>query len=179
MTFLSRKADYALLILYFLSKRLSGASSREISDSFKLGRPFLANILKSLCHAGLVISQRGVNGGYTLARSPDKIRLTEVLDALTESFKFNECNRALNETSHASEQQNCAVISLCPIRHGMESLHVRILSLLSGVYLSEMFDPSEGLRLIDLNINSMLSHHEADSRRGGKNTQVPEPLEIG
>ena len=61
----------------------------------------------------------------------------------------------------------------------MESLHGRILSLLSGVYLSEMFDPSEGLRLIDLNINSMLSHHEADSRRGEKNTQVPEPLEIG
>lgn len=154
MTFLSRKADYALLILYFLSKRPSGASSREIADSFKLGRPFLANILKSLCQAGLVISQRGVNGGYTIAKKPEEIRLTEVLDALTESFKLNECNHFQGESDTADEN-NCAVIGLCPIRKGMESLHERILELLTGVRLNEVFAPTPGLRLIDLNTDSI------------------------
>jgi Rrf2 family protein len=151
MTFLSRKADYALLILYFLSKRASGASSREIADSFKLGRPFLANILKNLCQAGLVISQRGVNGGYTIAREPGEIRLTEVLDALTESFKLNECNHNSADLGNTAEN-HCAVIGMCPIRQGMESLHERILGMLSDVRLSELFAPAPGLRLIDLNI---------------------------
>lgn len=151
MTFLSRKADYALLILYFLSKRISGASSREIAESFKLGRPFLANILKNLCQAGLVISQRGVNGGYTIAKEPGEIRLTEVLDALTESFKLNECNHT-NTGLGPSGENHCAVIGMCPIRQGMESLHERILGMLSDVRLSEMFAPAPGLQLIDLNI---------------------------
>ncbi len=170
MTFLSRKADYALLILYFLSKRPSGASSREISESFKLGRPFLANILKSLCQAGLVISQRGVNGGYMIAKQPEDIRLTEVLDALTESFKLNECNHSQGELDTADEK-NCAVIALCPIRKGMESLHERILGLLSGVRLSEMFAPAPGLRLIDLNTDSIRS-------KKGSMSEDHRPLEV-
>lgn len=153
MTFLSRKADYALLILYFLSRKEKGASCREISEAFQLGRPFLANILKSLSHGGLVISHRGIHGGYVLSRPTNKIRLTDVLNALTETFYFNECN-----TSNSDSEIGCAILALCPIRQGMASLHNRILAMLEDIKLNDLFAPAPGLHLIDLNLDAVSRH---------------------
>ena len=62
-TLLSRKTDYALLILSHLSERPAGGSAREIADRFGLSKAFLANILKELCQKGFVSSHRGVKGG--------------------------------------------------------------------------------------------------------------------
>jgi Rrf2 family protein len=44
---------------------------------------FLENILIDLRHAGIVRSQRGAEGGYWLARSPDEIYVGEVIRAST------------------------------------------------------------------------------------------------
>ena len=68
MTLLSRKADYALLILSHLHRRPEGATARAIADKFELSRAFVANILKELCNKGFVVSHRGVKGGYSLGR---------------------------------------------------------------------------------------------------------------
>ena len=43
---------------------------------------FLENILLDLKHAGLVQSQRGADGGYWLAKDPDRIVLAEVIRAV-------------------------------------------------------------------------------------------------
>ena len=46
MALLSRKIDYALLLLVELMNREVGASARELADKYQLSRPFIANILK-------------------------------------------------------------------------------------------------------------------------------------
>jgi DNA-binding IscR family transcriptional regulator len=53
VTLLSRKADYALLILSYLYGRPGSGSARAIADQFGLSKPFVANILKELCEKGL------------------------------------------------------------------------------------------------------------------------------
>ena len=73
MTLLSRKADYALLILSFLHQRPEGENARAIAEKFGLSRPFVANILKELCQKGFVTSHRGVRGGYVLKRSAEAV----------------------------------------------------------------------------------------------------------
>jgi DNA-binding IscR family transcriptional regulator len=45
MTLLSRKADYALLILSYLHDKPVGGNARSIAEKFNLSRPFVANIL--------------------------------------------------------------------------------------------------------------------------------------
>ena len=80
MTLLSRKADYALLILSFLYQRKEGGTAHVIADQFDLSRPFVANILKELCAKGFLTSRRGVKGGYSLARDVATISLAELLE---------------------------------------------------------------------------------------------------
>ena len=55
MTLLSRKADYAMLIVSYLHARPEGGNARAIAERFGLSRPFVANILKELCHRGYVV----------------------------------------------------------------------------------------------------------------------------
>src|SRR5712692_10557590 len=88
MTLMSRKVDYALLILAFLDRKTEGGCAREIADRYGLSKGFVANILKELCHKGFVASHRGVKGGYVLARPADEVQLVEVIESLDEAFRF-------------------------------------------------------------------------------------------
>ena len=92
MTLLSRKADYALLILSSLHRKAGGGNAREIAEQFGLSRPFVANILKELCQKGFVTSHRGVKGGYALQRPAADISLAELLEAIEDGFRLTVCN---------------------------------------------------------------------------------------
>src|SRR5207237_6833739 len=82
MTLMSRKVDYALLILSYLDQKREGGCAREIADRYELSKGFVANILKELCHNGFVASHRGVKGGYALRRPAAEVSLAELREAL-------------------------------------------------------------------------------------------------
>jgi len=131
MTLLSRKADYALLILSYLHQSGRGCA-REIADHFGLSPSFVANILKELCQKGFVLSQRGVNGGYSLQRSADEITLGELLASVEDGFHLAACN-------HQVTDENCSLTHICPIKGPMAIVHQRIMDVLNQVTLSELF----------------------------------------
>lgn len=135
MTLLSRKVDYALLILSYLHQHATGASAHKIAAHFGLSRPFLANILKVLCQKGFVESHRGVKGGYMLHRPVEQIHLAELMDALDESFQLTTCS------SHTSGDERCGVEAVCPVRHPLADVHRRIRELLRGVTLDQLISP--------------------------------------
>src|SRR5258707_1370415 len=97
MALLSRKVDYALLILSYLHHRPQGGCARQIAERFNMKRAFAANVLKLLCRQGLVRSQRGIKGGYVLARPAEQIAFCELLDLGGEPFHHAECNRPAGE----------------------------------------------------------------------------------
>ncbi len=132
MTLLSRKTDYALLILSFLHSRRKGGCARTIAEHFGLSRAFVANILKELCQKGFVASQRGVNGGYSLLRPADDISLAELLESLEDGFQLANCNGN-------GETDDCAVQHICPIRGPIGQVHQRILETLRSVTIAELF----------------------------------------
>jgi Rrf2 family protein len=145
MTLLSRKADYALLILSYLFESESGGTARAIAEKFGLSRAFVANILKELCQKGFVTSHRGVKGGYSLARSADGISLAELLESIEDGFRLTMCS---DEHEH-----DCTVGSACTVKGPMAAVHRRIMDVLGNVTLSEIFDP-ESARPIGLNVIS-------------------------
>jgi Rrf2 family protein len=81
----STRGDYACraLLSLALHRDDSGPTSvRDIAERTGLPQPYLEQILLALKGAGLVKSKRGVGGGYILARSPEDIRLSEVISAV-------------------------------------------------------------------------------------------------
>jgi Rrf2 family protein len=136
MTLLSRKADYALLILSLLHQRAEGATARAIADKFELSRAFVANILKELCQKGFVASHRGVKGGYALARDAASISLAELLESIEDGFHLTMCS-APAEAPHDA----CTHATLCTVKGPMAAVHARLIEVLRGVTLAELFGP--------------------------------------
>jgi Rrf2 family protein len=135
MTLLSRKTDYALLILQYLHHHPEGGSAREVAAAFGLSRAFVANILKLLCHQGFVSGRRGVKGGYVLVRSVDEIRLADLLDAVDDAVHLAECNKTASGSA-------CALLALCPLKYAIGEVHARIREVLRNVTLGELFRPA-------------------------------------
>lgn len=139
MTLLSRKADYALLILSFLHTFTTG-NAREIAAKFGLSRAFVANILKELVQKGFVTSTRGVKGGYVLQRASATITLAELLEALENGFQLTLCR----EHGHGDTTTTCEVESVCPVKTPMLEIQRRITAVLRGVTLADIFSPPTG-----------------------------------
>jgi Rrf2 family protein len=79
----SAKADYALRAAIELAAAGDGPVKGErIAQAQEIPLKFLENILLELRHAGIVRSQRGVEGGYWLARSAEDVSLAEVIRAV-------------------------------------------------------------------------------------------------
>lgn len=140
MTLLSRKADYALLILSHLHNKAGGGNARTVAETFGLSRPFVANILKELCQKGFVVSHRGVKGGYELARPASSISLAELLETVEDGFRLTVCNPA----GHAADD-GCSHAAVCTVKDPMAEVQRRLIEVLRGVSLAELFDKS-GLR---------------------------------
>jgi Rrf2 family protein len=80
----SAKADYALRAAIELAAVSADGpvKGERISQAQEIPLKFLENILSDLRHAGIVRSQRGVEGGYWLARPADEITVAEVIRAV-------------------------------------------------------------------------------------------------
>ena len=66
-------------------------SVSEMSQRQRITPKYLERIISPLVKANLVLSMRGVNGGYKLAKAPSEITIKEILDATGDSIKLSSC----------------------------------------------------------------------------------------
>jgi Rrf2 family protein len=96
----------ALLDLAF-QPNYGPTSVNTIAQRQQLPAPFLEKLLIQLRQAGVVISVRGAQGGYQLAKPPAAISLGEILAAVGE--RFDLLPRHSPQNSHAEDWVTFAV----------------------------------------------------------------------
>jgi Rrf2 family protein len=81
---LSRTVAYALQATLQLAQtdHLGPIPCSRIAAEGKMPERFLLQILRSLVAHGILCSTRGVDGGYTLDRTPDNISLLDIIEAI-------------------------------------------------------------------------------------------------
>ncbi len=62
-----------------------------ISESQEISNKYLEQVVGTLRKSGLILSRKGVRGGYTLARDPEDINLWEVITALDNQTVLVDC----------------------------------------------------------------------------------------
>jgi Rrf2 family protein len=131
---LTKKTEYGLIALTHLARRAGSISSvREVCDSYPVPRRLVAEVLKDLCHAGLVLSHRGATGGYSLARTPEEISVGDVVGALEGHPSLTSCSSLGLYVAHA-----CDVEQVCPIRSPIETLRSELWRLLKRTTLRDL-----------------------------------------
>lgn len=90
---LSTKIRYGLRTLIYLASREddSPVAIREIAEQQHIPRKYLECVVQLLKNGGLVSSLRGPDGGYSLARKPADILMSEVFEALEGPLVLVDC----------------------------------------------------------------------------------------
>ena len=94
MLSLSTKGRYATRIITRLAlfdNNTRPARKKEIADAEAVSEDYTEQILVRLKAAGLVASHRGTKGGFSLARTPEKITVTDVLNAMDGPLHIVPC----------------------------------------------------------------------------------------
>ena len=114
---LSKKTDYAIILLTHLGEVGDNVSAQKVAAHYKLPYSMVANILKQLVSSGLIESTRGQRGGYVLARPADEIKLSEIIEVIDSPFSLVEC-------VHGDDL--CKIYQCCPTQRPLIALHNKI-----------------------------------------------------
>lgn len=94
---ISQTAEYALRAMVFLAMNQDNAQVTErIAAGTKVPASYLSKVLQSLSRAGLVKSQRGLGGGFTLAKAPGETTILEIINAVDPIRRIESCPLDLN-----------------------------------------------------------------------------------
>jgi FeS assembly SUF system regulator len=129
---LAKLTDYAIVVLSRLSLLADGASISASALAVDTGipEPTVAKVLKTLAKAELVTSQRGVNGGYTLARSGQKMTLLEVITAIEGPIALTSCV--------TGSKGECVAEHYCPSKGRWDVVNEAVREALARVTLADM-----------------------------------------
>ncbi|MGM5629444.1 Rrf2 family transcriptional regulator [Apibacter raozihei] len=107
----SKTSEYAIKIMIYLSAYSDKNNLRqvkEISDSLESPEAFTAKILQQLAKVGLLYSMKGKNGGFTVGREVNKIKIYDIVIAIDGEKSVSACILGLNE---------CSTENPCPLHH--------------------------------------------------------------
>jgi len=129
---ISKLGDYAVVILIDLCAADDGErkSTRQISESTHLPQPTVSKVLKGLLRSDLVIAQRGLCGGYTLAVPAEKITLLQIIESMDGPISLTTCSvpSSIDCQTHA----NCSVGPHWPI------INQALTDVLAGISLAQL-----------------------------------------
>lgn len=134
---LSQTAEYALRAIVFLADHHGQANTAEvIAETTKVPLGYLAKILQGLARSGLVVSQRGLYGGFTLLRSPSDVTIYDVVQATDPIIRIETCPLGL--PNHGSD--------LCPLHRRLDSAAQAIETAFRRTTIASLLDEPDSNR---------------------------------
>ena len=131
---LTKRTEYGLIAMsHMVDRGAEPVSAREIGERYPIPRRLLAEVLKDLCRAELVESQRGATGGYTLSRPAESITVGDIVEALEGRPAISNC-----ETSSLHRNAECEMHSNCHIRSPLQRIREAIWAMLERTSLRSL-----------------------------------------
>ncbi len=110
---LSNTSKYALRGLIYLAKNDredSRIGIKKISKDLGISSPFLGKILQNLVKEKLLVSTKGPNGGFSIARPPEEITLWDIVTNVDGEEYFTNCLIGLRPCiTHDASKPLCPV----------------------------------------------------------------------
>ena len=135
MVRLGKLTDYGLVLMTCIA-RSEGAplrTARELAQESRLPLSTVSKLLKELLQSGLLVSHRGIRGGYVLARPPQEISVLEIIAAMEGPMALTECSTEVSGL--------CNLESGCPIKSNQQIINQAIRGVLEKVTLFDLAHP--------------------------------------
>ena len=130
-TMIPQTAEYGLRAIVWIASRPEGPqTSDQIAAVTQVPPRYLYKVLQTLTEAGLVQSQPGPKGGYSLAQPANQISLLDVINTVAPIARITTCPLKLN--SHATE--------LCPLHHELDQAYQRTENAFKKVTIAQLLN---------------------------------------
>ncbi len=150
---ISQTAEYALRAAVCLAAATDGRlTTPQIAEQTCVPAGYLSKVLQSLGRAGIVQSQRGLGGGFRLARDPAQVTILEVINAVDPVQRIASC--PLHLAAHQAQ--------LCPLHQRLDDALAAVEEAFQNTVLSELLDPNAPSRpLCDVPLAALLEREAA------------------
>lgn len=128
---LSNLADYAVVLMSTIATRPDDIhTAASLNVDTKVPLPTVSKILGKMAKANLLISHRGVGGGFSLYAEHENISIADIIEAVDGPVQLTNC---LNE-----EDTNCDYVPVCSTRSKWDKINKAVYEALNNVSLSDM-----------------------------------------
>ncbi|HNW79523.1 MAG TPA: SUF system Fe-S cluster assembly regulator [Candidatus Competibacteraceae bacterium] len=149
---ITREADYGILLMTGLAQAEGQPrSAAALAQQRRLPLPMVGKILKALTRAGLLNSQRGAQGGYSLARPASEISAADIIGALEGPLAITECS--------SERHDGCARQDHCEVSGHWPRINQAIYSALQGISLDDLSQPNPPRPLHFHSLHPTGAHH--------------------
>lgn len=135
---ISTKSRYGVRAMIYLAD-IFGENKftplKEIAQKEEIPFDYLEKIISQLRKSGLIKSKKGIQGGYSLARSPEKINVGEIIKILEKTFAPVKCVAKEKE-----ERYNCPRKKICKSFFVWGKIQDILNSTLKSVTLADLID---------------------------------------
>lgn len=147
---ISQTVEYALRAVVTLAQHDGQpCTAKTLAEITQVPLPYLSKLMQGLVRGGLVRSQRGLHGGFVLAKSPRELSILDVMDIVEPFKRIHSC--PLGIASHAT--------ALCPLHRQLDKAMQSTETILRETTIAEMLSQSgsasplcEEKKLISLSI---------------------------
>lgn len=132
---ITKLTDYGIVLLSRIARdpQMQVHSVRDLAAEAHLPLPTVSKILKILARQGLLVSHRGVKGGYHLARRPEEISVAEIIGALDGPIAVTDCS--------PRSSCRCDLEKLCCVRSNWQRINLAVRDTLEAISLADMARP--------------------------------------
>jgi Rrf2 family transcriptional regulator, nitric oxide-sensitive transcriptional repressor len=136
----SQTAEYALrAAVYLASQDGTPRTTQEIAAATKVKLAYLSKVMQGLGRKGLVQSQRGLHGGFTLTRPADELTVLDIITAVDPIQRIKSCPLGIKDH-----------INLCPLHRRLDQAMKLVEEALQKSTLAELLIEPERARGIPI-----------------------------
>jgi|SRR5665213_1973097 len=138
---LSAYSDYAIRVLMQTALRSpQRLTVAEVALTFGISRHHLVKVVHDLGRSGYLATQRGIGGGFTLARAPEHIRLGDIVRLGEESETVIDC---LDGENH-----HCRLLPVCRLKGILDEAAAAFFAVMDGYTLADLVKQPSKMRAV-------------------------------
>jgi len=137
---LTNLADYAVVLMCEMSHADTRLSAHDLADTTRIPAPTVAKILNALGKAGLLVSHRGLKGGFALSKAANEITVADIVEAIDGPISLTHC--AETGTS------DCCYDDICQMRPRWQVINNAVRGALDDVKLSSLAGPADPSEIV-------------------------------
>ncbi len=134
---ITKRCEYGIMAMRYIAAQQNGnstafktCSARSIADYFNIPPEIMAKILQKLVRKGLIVSQKGKNGGYNLSKKAHDISVGDIIMALEDCMNIVDCS--------TEKGLSCDQLGVCAIENPMKRIQKDLNNYFNNITLVDL-----------------------------------------